>query len=104
MIKIEESERDVYQSLELADAEDMRGKSERVSQLAELIKTLGTCEAEAARKLELSLVKLKEILRGKFREVPIITIEHYINRLSGTGDGSDLIRSAERIRSKPQAL
>ncbi|MFW9078049.1 XRE family transcriptional regulator [Pseudomonas sp. P2757] len=82
MIEIEESAGSVYQDLGFADASDMQAKSADVMKLATLIETAEMSATEAANRLEISLEKLEDVLRGRFRDVPAATIAKYLNQIS----------------------
>ncbi|MDD1137618.1 helix-turn-helix domain-containing protein [Pseudomonas sp. TNT2022 ID233] len=82
MIEIEESTGNVYQDLGGGDACEMQTKSEAVMKLAALMEAAQMSGSEAADKLEISLEKLEEILRGRFRDVPSAAISKYLNQIS----------------------
>lgn len=82
MIEIEESTGSVYQDLGFVDASDMQAKSADVMKLATLIETAEMSPTEAANRLEISLEKLEDMLRGRFRDAPVTTIAKYLNQIS----------------------
>ncbi|POA48174.1 transcriptional regulator [Pseudomonas sp. MPR-ANC1] len=82
MSEIEESVGNVYQDLGLENANDMLTKSSYVAKMALLIETSDVSEPEVAEKLELSLEKLQEILRGQFRDEPVHAMADYLEKIS----------------------
>lgn len=79
---MEESTGNVYQDLGVGDAYEMQAKAEAVMKFSALMETAQLSGSEAAEKLEISLEKLEDMLRGGFRDIPSATISKYLNRIS----------------------
>ncbi|MDB5997819.1 MAG: hypothetical protein JWP42_4955 [Pseudomonas sp.] len=71
----------VYQALGDPDASEMRAKSECVMKIGMLLESGQLSTAEAAQKLGLPTDQLKDILRGKFRDLSVVKISDYLLRL-----------------------
>ncbi|WLH34346.1 XRE family transcriptional regulator [Pseudomonas sp. FP2196] len=82
MSEIEESAGNVYQDLDLANADEMQMKSNCVAKLASLIEHADIGESEAANRLGLPLKNLQSIIRGQFRDEPNDTIASYLAKIS----------------------
>jgi len=85
---IEESTGNVYQDLGLEHAGEMLLKSEYATKLISLLESTDISESEAAQRLGIPLENLQQILRGKFREVPVTTMAEYNIKISGLGSGA----------------
>ncbi|TMU82063.1 hypothetical protein FGA82_04475 [Pseudomonas fluorescens] len=88
MSEIEESTDNVYQDLGLEHAGEMLIKSDYATKLISLIESSDVSESEAAQRLGIPLENLQQILRGKFREVPVTTMADYNIKISGLGSGA----------------
>ena len=88
MSEIEESTGNVYQDLGLEHAGEMLIKSDYATKLISLIESSDVSESEAAQRLGIPLENLQQILRGKFREVPVTTMAEYKIKISGLGSGA----------------
>jgi len=88
MSEIEESTGNVYQDLGLEHTGEMLLKSEYATKLISLIESSDVSESEAAQRLGIPLENLQQILRGKFREVPVTTMAEYKIKISGLGSGA----------------
>ncbi|WRH91314.1 XRE family transcriptional regulator [Pseudomonas fluorescens] len=88
MSEIEESTGNVYQDLGLEHTGEMLLKSEYATKLVSLIESSDMSESEAAQRLGIPLENLQQILRGKFREVPVTTMAEYKIKISGLGSGA----------------
>ncbi|MBX8469911.1 helix-turn-helix domain-containing protein [Pseudomonas sp. RIT778] len=69
MIGIEESSGNIYEDLEIPNANEMRIKSQLSAKIGEIIKARHLTQSKASEILGLSQPKLSEMLRGKFRGI-----------------------------------
>jgi predicted XRE-type DNA-binding protein len=68
-IAVEEGSVNVYADLGYPDGAAMLIKAQLVAKIAEIIKTKGLTQAQAAAKLGLTQPKVSAILRGQFRGI-----------------------------------
>ncbi|MCR8935224.1 MULTISPECIES: XRE family transcriptional regulator [unclassified Pseudomonas] len=78
---IEKSTGNVYEDLALEGAEEMLTKSEYATRLAAFIKTANLRESEAAQRIGITSEVLRQICRGKFRELSVATMAEYHRRV-----------------------
>ena len=95
-IPIEEGSGNVYADLGYADSEAMLIKAQLVSKMAEIIKTRGLTQAEAAEKLGLTQPKVSTLLKGQFRGVSERRLLDCLTRLGR--DVQIVIKPAPRSR------
>ncbi|MBV4485530.1 helix-turn-helix domain-containing protein [Pseudomonas sp. SWRI153] len=82
---IEKSTGNVYADLGLHGADEMLIKSEYATKMAALIKTANLNESEAAQITGITLETLRQILRGKFRDLSVATMADYHLRMKQIG-------------------
>jgi len=84
MNEIDDGTNRVHQALGTPDASDMRAKSGYVMKIGLLLESGQLSESDAAQKLGLSGEELKEILRGKFRDLNVAKISEHLDQLKNT--------------------
>src|ERR1700688_2232349 len=99
-IPIEEGSGNVYADLGYADSEAMLIKAQLTSKIAEIIKTRGLTQAEAAEKLGLTQPKVSTLLKGQFRGVSERRLLDCLTRLGR--DVQIVIKPAPRSRRSGQ--
>ena len=87
----------VYRDLGLPDAEDMLVKAQLASRLSELISARGYSRSDVAARFGLSLPKLTNIMRGRFRSISVKELEDGVARLGV--DGKIVARTRTRSQN-----
>lgn len=78
---IEETKGSVYAALGMDDAEEMAAKAALADQIQEGICAGYTSTEDAAKRLDIPLSKLSDLLRGQFRAISEAEMRDYIDRL-----------------------
>ena len=78
---IEETKGSVYAALGMDDAEEMAAKAALADQIQEGIFAGYTSTEDAAKRLDIPLSKLSDLLRGQFRAISEAEMRDYIDRL-----------------------
>ncbi|WP_438299470.1 helix-turn-helix domain-containing protein [Pseudomonas sp. NMS19W] len=98
MIGIEESRRNIYEDLEIPNANEMRIKSQLAAKIGEIIKARHLTQSQASEILGLSQPKLSEMLRGKFRGISEAKMMECLSHLGR--DVQIVVKSAPRSRKE----
>lgn len=78
---IEETKGSVYAALGMDDAEEMAAKAALADQIQEGVFAGYTSTEDAAKRLDIPLSKLSDLLRGQFRAISEAEMRDYIDRL-----------------------
>ena len=98
MIEIEESSGNVYEDLQIADAEAMHIKACLASKIADIIGHRHLTQQQAAEVLGIPQPKVSGLLRGQFRGISETKMIECLNRLGR--DVEIVIRKAPRTHAK----
>lgn len=94
MIEIETSCGNVYEDLQVKDAEAMHVKARLAGKIADIIRQRRLTQQQAAEILRMPQPKLSGLLRGKFRGISEAKMIECLNRLGR--DVEIIIRKAHR--------
>lgn len=94
MIEIEDSSGNVYEDLQMADAEVMHVKARLASKISDIIRHRHLTQQQAAEVLGIPQPKLSGLLRGQFRGISESKMIECLNRLGR--DVEIVIRKAPR--------
>ncbi|WP_192562097.1 helix-turn-helix domain-containing protein [Pseudomonas gozinkensis] len=98
MIGIEESRGNIYEDLEIPNANEMRIKSQLCAKIGEIIKARHLTQSQASEILGLSQPKLSEMLRGKFRGISEAKMMECLSHLGR--DVQIVVKPAPRSRKE----
>ncbi|UVM26113.1 MULTISPECIES: helix-turn-helix domain-containing protein [unclassified Pseudomonas] len=98
MIGIEESSGNIYEDLEIPNANEMRIKSQLSAKIGEIIKARHLTQSQASEILGLSQPKLSEMLRGKFRGISEAKMMECLSHLGR--DVQIVVKPAPRSRKE----
>jgi len=98
LIGIEESSGNIYEDLEIPNANEMRIKSQLSAKIGEIIKARHLTQSQASEILGLSQPKLSEMLRGKFRGISEAKMMECLSHLGR--DVQIVVKPAPRSRKE----
>jgi predicted XRE-type DNA-binding protein len=94
MLEIEEGSGNVYQDLQMADAETMYVKAQLANKISDIIRRRRLTQQQAALTLGIPQPTLSNMLRGRFRDISEAKMLECLNRLGQ--DVDIVIRKAPR--------
>ncbi len=100
MIEIETSSGNVYEDLQVSDAEVMHVKARLAGKIADILRHRHMTQQQASEVLGMTQPKLSGLLRGKFRGISESKMIECLNRLGR--DVDIVIRKAPRNHSQGQ--
>ena len=100
MIEIEDSSGNIYEDLQVTDADAMRIKARLASKIADIIHHRHLTQQQAAEILGIPQSKLSGLLRGQFREISETKMIECLNHLGR--DVEIVIRKAPRSHTQGQ--
>ena len=98
MIEIEGSSGNIYEDLQVADADAMHLKAHLATKIADIIRHRHLTQQQAADILDISQSKLSGLLRGQFRGISEAKMIECLNRLGR--DVEIVIRKAPRSHAQ----